>query len=97
VLALLGATDSNPQEPAGGSRPSTDVAAGSGWDNRGMRLDSFRSERERRTVTVIELLRRRAEQRRARGLPVPPALSATLAEAGRQSQRPAAGDDRDPR
>jgi hypothetical protein len=62
-----------------------------------MRLDSFRSERERRTVTVIEILRRRAEQRRARGEPVPSALSAKIAEADRHSHRPSAGHDREPR
>ena len=45
-----------------------------------MRLDPFRSERDRRTATVIEILRRRAELRRARGEPVPPALRETIAE-----------------
>jgi hypothetical protein len=60
-----------------------------------MRLDSFRSERERRTMTVIEILRRRAAQRRTRGEPVPPALSATIAEAHRHSHRPSAGHDRE--
>jgi hypothetical protein len=39
-----------------------------------------RLERDRRTATVIEILRQRAEQRRARGQAVPPALSETIAE-----------------
>jgi hypothetical protein len=55
----------------------------------------FRSERERGTMTVIEILRRRAEQRHPRGQPVPPALSATIAEADRHSHRPSAGHDRE--
>jgi hypothetical protein len=51
-----------------------------------MRLDPFRSERDRRTATVIEILRRRAAQRRARGESVPPALSETIAEFDRHPQ-----------
>ena len=61
-------------------RRSTDVAAGPGWDNRDMRLDPIRSERDRRTATVIEILRRRADLRRARGDAVAPALRDTAAE-----------------
>jgi hypothetical protein len=49
-----------------------------------MRLDPFRSERDRRTATVIEILRRRAALRRARGEVVPPALRKTIAEFDRQ-------------
>lgn len=45
-----------------------------------MRLDPFRSERDRRAVTVVEILRRRAELRGARGEAVPPALRETIAE-----------------
>ena len=48
--------------------------------NSAMRLDPFRSKRDRRTATVIEILRRRAELRRARGEAVPPALRETIAE-----------------
>ena len=45
-----------------------------------MRLDPVRSERDRRTATVIEILRRRADLRRARGQAVPAALRDTIAE-----------------
>jgi hypothetical protein len=51
-----------------------------------MRLDPFRSERDRRTATVIEILRRRAELRRARGEAVPLALRETIAEFDRHPQ-----------
>ena len=45
-----------------------------------MRLDPFHSERDRRTATVIEILRQRAELRRARGQAVPPVLGETIDE-----------------
>jgi len=61
-----------------------------------MRLDPFRSERDRRTAKVIDILRRRAEQRRARGQIVPPALSKTIAEFDRPPHRPS-GHGRMPR
>ena len=54
-----------------------------------MRLDPFRSERDRRTAMVIDILRRRAEKRRARGQAVPPALSETVAEFDRRPRRAA--------
>ena len=52
-----------------------------------MRLDPFRSERDRRTAKVIEILRRRADLRRARGQAVPPALRKTIAEFDRPPHR----------
>ena len=48
-----------------------------------MRIDPFRSERDRRTAAVIDILRRRADLRRARGEAVPPALSEAIAESDR--------------
>lgn len=45
-----------------------------------MRIDRHRQDRLRRTEAVIELLRRRAAQRDARGEAVPPALRAAIAD-----------------
>lgn len=82
----------NPQDTVAAPHRSTDVTAAPGWDNCGMRLDPFRSDRDRRTATVVELLRRRAEQRRARDQDIPPALSETIADPEPQPRR-AAGDE----
>ena len=54
-----------------------------------MRLDPFRSERDRRTAQVVEILRRRAEQRRARGQAVPSAIGEAIAEFDRRHRRAA--------
>lgn len=56
-----------------------------------MRLDAFRSERDRRTATVIEILRRRAALRRARDEAVPAALRETIADEAARSRRSEAG------
>lgn len=64
----------NPPDPARELRGTTDAAAAAAWENPGMRLDRIPTDRQRRTEAVIELLRRRAELRRARGVGVPPAL-----------------------
>jgi hypothetical protein len=45
-----------------------------------MPLDRHRQDRLRRTEAVIEILRRRAAQRDARGEAVPPALRAAIAD-----------------
>jgi hypothetical protein len=45
-----------------------------------MPLDPHRLDRTRRTEAVIEILRRRAAQRDARGQEVPPALRAAIAD-----------------
>ena len=55
-----------------------------------MPLNRFRNDRLRRTEAVLEILRRRAAQRAARGEAVPPALRAAIADADKR-----AGDDRD--
>ena len=82
-----GETRPNPQDAVGAPRRSTDAASGAAWENPGMRLDPFRLERDRRTATVIEVLRRRAQQRRARGQAAPP--SEEIAEVDRQPPRTA--------
>jgi hypothetical protein len=48
-------------------------------------------DRQRRTAAVIELLRRRAEQRRARGRAVPPALQRAIDDYERHARRPPPG------
>lgn len=56
-----------------------------------MRLTLPQTDRRRRTDAVIELLRRRAELRRARGEPVPPALRQTIDEYDRHARAHHAG------
>jgi hypothetical protein len=53
-----------------------------------MRSDRFHRDRLRRTEAVIEILRRRADARRKRGLAVPRELRATIEDYDRDRQTP---------
>jgi hypothetical protein len=56
-----------------------------------MHVHPLHLDRQRRTEAVIEILRRRAEQRRARGQSVPPALRRAIDDSDRQPRLPRPG------
>jgi hypothetical protein len=56
-----------------------------------MNVPPLHLERQRRTEAVIEVLRRRAEHRRARGQLVPPALRKAIDDYDRQVRIPRPG------
>ena len=56
-----------------------------------MNVPPLHLERQRRTEAVIEMLRRRAEQRRGRGQLVPPALRKAIDDFDRQARAPRSG------
>ena len=64
----------NPFDAERALRRSTDGAGTATWENPGMHAHPLHMDRQRRTQAVIEILRRRADQRRARGQAVPPGL-----------------------
>lgn len=64
----------NPLNTVRALRPSTDATDAAGCENRHMRAHHLQTDRARRTEAVIELLRRRAELRKAHGQAVPAAL-----------------------
>jgi hypothetical protein len=68
------ASSANPLKTVRELHLATDAAIAASWENPRMRAPHLRTERARRTEAVIELLRRRAERRRARGQAVPAAL-----------------------
>ena len=68
------ASSANPLKTVLDVRRSTDVAVAASWENRRMGPPHRQTERARRTEAVIEMLRRRAELRRARGQTVPAVL-----------------------
>jgi hypothetical protein len=88
---MSAATSPNPPNPARDLRRSTDVETAAAWDNPGMRPARVLTDRHRRTEAVIEMLRRRAELRRARADAVPPALRRAIDDSDRHgpADRPA--------
>jgi hypothetical protein len=60
-----------------------------------MHVHPLHSDRIRRTEAVMEVLRRRAEQRRLRGQAVPPALRRAIDDYNRHARPPQPGRDDD--
>ena len=71
---MTAASAANPLNTVRALRPSTDATDADSWENNRMRAHHLQTDRARRTEAVVELLRRRAELRRARGQAVPTAL-----------------------
>jgi hypothetical protein len=81
----------NPSKAARTARRSTDAAGARAWKNRCMRRDWLERDRLRRTEAVIEVLRRRAELRRAHGQTVPRELRAAIDDYDRRRHPPSHG------
>ena len=56
------------------------------WENLGMHAHPLRMDRQRRTQAVIDILRRRAALREARGQAVPPALRQAIEDCDRDAR-----------
>ncbi len=81
---MSAASSANPLKSVRQLRRSTDAQGTPTWENPHMRALHLQADRARRTEAVIELLRRRAELRRARGQAVPPALRQTIEDFDRR-------------